>query len=242
MECLNCNHIGIPLVITSLIDSKYCAYLKGITYPHPASHENFNNHPSQYCWTHHPQGISTVVGCNVHNGMRDPVTGMCSWCLYEIATGAFHNKIPHDQKMGFSDDEGRAAAYTARDTLEPTTTNLNSAGDLQIAGSARLVDLAGPEPPTQPSGAPTVPTGSCGTAAQIQYELQQLQPSLSVLYPTDAMNILDDKADMIGRMLAEYSPNIDLKAGWDWLSSEAKIGNQEDISFFTGILQTPITN
>ena len=186
------------------------------------------------------QDIRTVVGCNVHNGMRDPVTGKCSWCLYEIATGAFHNTIPLTED-GFSQPRRKSCGIHRSGHLGTDYYELEfSWGPSNCRFCSGLVDLAGLEPPTQPSGAPTVPTGSCGTAAQIQYELQQLQPSLSVLYPTDAMNILDDKADMIERMLAEYSSNFDLKAGWDWLSSEAKVGNQEDISFFTGTLQTPI--
>jgi hypothetical protein len=82
------------------IQSVFCAAAMGILYPNPASHTYFNNHPSNQCYVNHPQHISTVFGCSIHNGVRD-LTGDCAWCSSEKATGQFYNSIPLHHKIGY---------------------------------------------------------------------------------------------------------------------------------------------
>jgi hypothetical protein len=100
---LNSNGIGNtpPSSLTALIDlgSTICAATSGILYPNPASHQYFNHHPTQDCNVSHPNAISTVAGCSIHNGVLDAAG--CSWCRYERQVGQFYNSIPIWQKIGY---------------------------------------------------------------------------------------------------------------------------------------------
>lgn len=69
----------------------------------PASHTHFNNHPMVFCRAYHPQNVVWVIGCSVHQGVRDNY-GRCVWCEYEKTTGRLEQTIPLQWKVGYPGD------------------------------------------------------------------------------------------------------------------------------------------
>src|SRR5216117_1138096 len=77
--------------------SSICAASSKIYYANPASHQDFNNHPTQMCWIYHPWGILIIIGCSVHNCVLD-VLNRCAWCEHEKCRGKWEDSIPLNQK------------------------------------------------------------------------------------------------------------------------------------------------
>ena len=208
-----------------LTDSVNCAAAKGIFSAHPADHYNFNSHPTGSCYSL-GHCIRQVIGCSVHNGSLDQLS-QCTWCEYEKSSGSWHHSVPLMHKIGYY---GGGSTYnTQGDALEPTTTMWRPIEVPHLQFSPIRLDPAS----TVDSIRPQEPVA----LTQSQLQQHQTEASLNVVYPVDAMNVLQNKIDMIEEMQDTYSSNFECKAGWDWLSSEAKVVNQEDISFFTGTFQ-----
>ena len=78
------------------IASTYCGGLSA----QPASHTHIHNHPGINCHTSHGAYVLAVVGCEVHQGVRDQ-WGRCAWCEQEKVIGEFIPTIPYPSKIGY---------------------------------------------------------------------------------------------------------------------------------------------